>query len=79
MERARALRGELEVEVFERNQAGRAFYRALGFEIMQQKVDKEMGFEVRRLRLAAGEPRRPTDSGRGRAAGRRRTKRGSVR
>ena len=53
MDRARALRGELEVEVFERNLLGRAFYAKLGFEIMRQKVHNQTGFEVMRLRLAA--------------------------
>lgn len=52
---ARSLRGELEVEVFERNVPGRAFYAALGFEFMHRRVDPDVGFEVLRLRLAADE------------------------
>jgi putative acetyltransferase len=60
MERARTLRGELEVEVFERNLLGRAFYAKLGFELMHQKVHKQTGFEVMRLRLAANSPLQPT-------------------
>ena len=47
----RALRGELEVEVFERNLLGRAFYAKLGFELMHQKVHDQTGFEVMRLSL----------------------------
>jgi putative acetyltransferase len=50
MDRAQALRGELEVEVFERNLPGRAFYAKLGFELVHQKVHTQTGFEVMRLR-----------------------------
>jgi putative acetyltransferase len=53
MDRARALRGELEVEVFEKNLLGRAFYAKLGFEFMHKKVHDQTGFELMRLRLAA--------------------------
>jgi putative acetyltransferase len=49
---AQALRGELEVEVFERNLLGRAFYAKLGFEPVHQKVHEPTGFEIIRLRLA---------------------------
>jgi putative acetyltransferase len=56
MDRARALRGELEVEVFERNLPGRVFYAKLGFELIHQEVHDQTGFEVRRLRLAADNP-----------------------
>lgn len=60
MDQARALRGELEVEVFERNLLGRAFYAKLGFEVMHQNVHDQTGFEVMRLRLAANNPLQPT-------------------
>jgi len=53
MDRARALRGELEVEVFERNLLGRAFYAKLGFDLVHRKVHNQTGFEVLQLRLAA--------------------------
>lgn len=53
VDQARGLRGALEVEVFERNQAGRAFYLTLGFEFMHQKVHDQTGFDIMRLRLAA--------------------------
>lgn len=59
MEQARALRGELEVEVFERNLAGRAFYAKIGFELMHRKVHDKTGFEIMRLRLAANKALRP--------------------
>ncbi len=52
--RARALRGELEVEVFEQNRLGRAFYDGMGFELVQRKIHDATGFELLRLRLAAG-------------------------
>jgi putative acetyltransferase len=52
IERARELRGELEVEVFERNRMGRAFYEKAGFELMHRKVHGPTGFEILRLRLA---------------------------
>ena len=60
MDRARDLRGELEVEVFERNLLGREFYAGLGFELMHQKVHDQTGFEIMRLRLAANNPVPPT-------------------
>ena len=53
MDRAQALRGDLEVEVFESNLVGRAFYARLGFETMHHKVHDQTGFQVMRLRLAA--------------------------
>jgi putative acetyltransferase len=53
IDHARALRGELEVEVFERNVLGRAFYARLGFELVQKKIDHRTGRGVMRLRLAA--------------------------
>lgn len=62
MDRARALRGELEVEVFERNLLGRTFYAKLGFEFMHKKVHDQTGFELMRLRLAANNPLQPTGS-----------------
>jgi putative acetyltransferase len=64
VECARAARGELEAEVFERNQLGRAFYAALGFQVLYRQVDSETGFEIQRLRLAAKKPPQPSDPGR---------------
>ncbi len=60
IDRARALRGALEVEVFERNALGRAFYSAVGFELVDRKVHDPTGFEVLRLRLAADDRLRPS-------------------
>jgi putative acetyltransferase len=60
MERARDLRGELEVEVFEKNPLGRAFYAKLGFQFLRRQIHDPTGFEVLRLRLAAEPPLRPT-------------------
>lgn len=62
MDRARTLRGELEVEVFERNLVGRAFYAKIGFELMHRKVHDQTGFEIMRLRLAADKALQPTAS-----------------
>ncbi len=53
MDRARTLRGELEVEVFKANAQGRAFYADYGFELMEAKIHAQTGFEILRLRLAA--------------------------
>lgn len=53
IDRARVLCGALEVEVFERNLVGRAFYAKVGFELMHRTVHEPTGFEVMRLRLAA--------------------------
>ncbi len=60
MERARDLRGELEVEVFEKNPLGRAFYAKLGFQFLRRQIHDPTGFEVLRLRLAAKPPLLPT-------------------
>lgn len=59
LERAQALRGELEVEVFERNRLGRAFYAKVGFELKARKTHPETGFDILRLRLARDGPPRP--------------------
>lgn len=60
VDRARALRGKIEVEVFERNALGRAFYAKVGFELMHQKVHTQTGFEILRLRLTTNDPLQPT-------------------
>jgi putative acetyltransferase len=51
MDRARASRGELEVEVFKANTIGRAFYASYGFEPMREAVHGPTGLEILRLRL----------------------------
>ena len=51
--RARARRGAIEVEVFEKNVVGRAFYEAVGFQLVERRVHDPTGFEALRLRLDA--------------------------
>lgn len=58
VDKARALRGDLEVEVFEKNLAGRAFYSSLGFRYLRQHLHEPTGFEIMRLRLPADNTRR---------------------
>jgi putative acetyltransferase len=50
VEHAYGLRRELEVEVFERNTRGGAFYRACGFRELAKDVHAETGLVVVRLR-----------------------------
>lgn len=61
VERARDQRGALEVEVFEKNAMGRAFYEALGFEFVGRRIDDDAGFPVLRLRLTARGPSPDSD------------------
>lgn len=56
---AQSLQGALEVDVFERNLMGRAFYARLGFVLMCKKLHAQMGLALLRLRLAAGHPQQP--------------------
>lgn len=56
--KARALHGDLEVEVFEKNVIGRAFYAKVGFRQFARSMHEPAGFEVLRLRLP-GEPAAP--------------------
>ena len=51
MDHARASRDHLDVEVFEANEIGRAFYDAYGFEVIGERVHEETGHLVLRLRL----------------------------
>lgn len=51
MDRARGTRGHLELDVFEANRIGRAFYAAYGFGIVGERVDEGTGQRVLRLRL----------------------------
>jgi len=57
---AQARCGALEVDVFERNHQGRAFYARLGFEQLSRSTHDQTGFEVLRLTLAA-DPHQPLD------------------
>ena len=49
---AQTLHNELEVEVFQANQIGRAFYTKVGFAPQEEKVHEQTGQQVLRLRLA---------------------------
>lgn len=51
MDHARDLRGELEVEVFEANAIGRAFYDAYGFEFAGRSIHRPTGQVMLRLKL----------------------------
>jgi putative acetyltransferase len=53
VEKAQSLRGDLVVEVFEKNLLGRAFYQKMGFQFLRQKFHEETGFEIMRLQLKA--------------------------
>ena len=51
MDKAKELRGELEVEVFVNNAIGRSFYAKYGFTPIQEKVHDQTGFDLLRLRF----------------------------
>jgi putative acetyltransferase len=53
MDKAHALHGDLEVEVFKENTIGRAFYLRYGFEFLEQKLHEPTGQQVLRLRFKA--------------------------
>jgi putative acetyltransferase len=51
MDWARGRRDHLELDVFEANASGRAFYAAYGFGVVGERVDEATGQRVLRLRL----------------------------
>ncbi len=51
IEQARAVCGALDVEVFEQNGQGRAFYAAMGFAGVARSLHEETGFALVRMRL----------------------------
>lgn len=51
LDRARDSRDHLELDVFEANQSGRAFYAAYGFRLVGGRLDEATGRQVLRLRL----------------------------
>jgi putative acetyltransferase len=55
MDKARELRGELEVEVFSANSIGREFYSKYGFEFLEEKLHEPTGQQVLRLIFPAKE------------------------
>jgi putative acetyltransferase len=54
MDRARDSRSHLELDVFEANAIGRAFYAAYGFGVVGERLDDRTGHRVLRLRLPPG-------------------------
>jgi len=54
MDHARASRDLLELDVFEANEIGRAFYAAYGLDIVGERLDEETGLRVLRLRFQVG-------------------------
>ena len=65
MDHARARHGELEVEVFEANSIGRAFYDKYGFREMTRKHHEQTGMQIVRLQLAANKSLQSTAFGGG--------------
>jgi putative acetyltransferase len=59
--KALALKGDVEVEVFENNLLGRNFYLGMGFEPLCKKFHEKAGFEVLRLHLRANKVSGHTD------------------
>ena len=53
MDKAQELHGDLEVEVFERNQIGRNFYRQYGFKLIEEKTHEQTGERILRLKFTA--------------------------
>lgn len=53
MDKAQALHGILEVEVFQENSIGRAFYQRYGFEFLEHTLHEPTGQLVLRLRFSA--------------------------
>jgi putative acetyltransferase len=53
MDKAQALHGDLEVEVFKENSIGRKFYSKYGFEYMEEKLHEPTGQQVLRLKFSA--------------------------
>ena len=51
MDHAKASRDHLELEVFEANAIGRAFYDAYGFYVVGERLDEKTGLRLLRLRF----------------------------
>lgn len=49
MDKAQELHGDLVVDVFEKNEVGRAFYAKYGFELMEKKIHEQTNEPVLRL------------------------------
>jgi len=59
IDKARSLHGDLEVEVFEQNALGRAFYESVGFRLVERKIHDLTRHALLRLHLAAEHPDPP--------------------
>lgn len=57
MDKAQALHGDLEVEVFKKNSKGRQFYARYGFELLEEKLHPPTGEQVLRLKFSASSNR----------------------
>lgn len=55
MNKAQALHGDLEVEVFKENPIGRKFYSRYGFDLLLEKKHEQTGNQVLRLKFTAKE------------------------
>lgn len=53
MDKAQALHGDLEVEVFKENAIGRKFYSRYGFEHLEEKLHEPTGRQILRLKYTA--------------------------
>jgi putative acetyltransferase len=53
IDKAQALHGQLEVEVFKANSIGRKFYSRYGFEYLTEKMHEPTGQQVLRLKFTA--------------------------
>lgn len=53
MDKAQALHGDLEVEVFKENSIGRKFYSRYGFEHLEDKLHQATGQQLLRLKFTA--------------------------
>lgn len=51
MDKAKAIHGALEVEVFKENHIGRKFYSVYGFEQIEEKTHEQTGNKLLRLRF----------------------------
>lgn len=55
IDKARALQGDLEVEVFKENTMGVKFYSKYGFEQLEEKLHEPTGQQLLRLKFTANE------------------------
>ena len=53
MEKAQALHGDLEVQVFVNNLIGVEFYLRYGFQLMAEKTHEQTGEQLLRLKFSA--------------------------